>query len=168
VAAGALVGILIQRSRFCTVGAVGRIVTAWEFRLLGGVGAMVAGALGANLLLGQFRMGFAAMPVAHSDHLWNFLGMALAGLAFCLAGGCPGRQLALCSEGNTDAAVFVLGSVGGAAVAHEWFLAAAPDRAAAGVLTIGGPGPYGKIAVLVGLAFCAALGLAARRARGTA
>jgi len=43
--------------------------------------------------------------------VWNFAGMVLAGLAFALAGGCPGRQLFLSGEGDGDAAVFVLGMI---------------------------------------------------------
>ncbi len=47
-----------------------------------------------NFLLGQFHPGFAGLPVAHNQHGWNFAGMALAGLAFCLADGCssPSRH----------------------------------------------------------------------------
>ena len=56
------------------------------------------------------RPGFAGSAVAHTMHVWNFLGMALAGLAFALAGGCPGRQLFLAGEGDGDAAVFVTGN----------------------------------------------------------
>jgi hypothetical protein len=37
--------------------------------------------------------------------------MFLAGLAFCLAGGCPGRQLILSGEGDADAGVFVMGMI---------------------------------------------------------
>ena len=42
--------------------------------------------------------------------------MVLAGLAFALAGGCPGRQLFLAGEGDGDSAIFVLGMVSGAAL----------------------------------------------------
>jgi hypothetical protein len=56
-----------------------------------------------NLILGQFKAGFEAQPIAHSIHIWNFLGMTLSGLAFSLSGGCPGRQLILSGEGDTDA-----------------------------------------------------------------
>ena len=160
---GLLIGVLGQRSRFCTIGAVRDAVLIRNFRLLGGVAAMLLGAMAANLLLGQFTLGVGGMPVAHSNHVWNFLAMLLAGLAFCLAGGCPGRQLFLCGEGNTDASVFVLGTLAGAAVAHNWGLTAAPDKTVEGVLQIGGPGPYGKVAVIVGLVFCLAVAITARQ-----
>ena len=162
-AIGLLIGFLGQRSRFCTVGAIREVILVRNFRLLGGVGAMVVGAAVANLVLRQFQAGFGAMPVAHSDHLWNFLSMLLTGLALCLAGGCPGRQLFLCGEGNTDSSICVIGMIVGAAVAHNWALAGVPDRVTEGVLHVGGPGPHGKVAVLVGMAFCFALALTGNR-----
>jgi len=58
-AAGLLIGLLGQRSRFCTVGATRDVVLVSDFRLLGGVGAMVAGALIAKLATGQFGLGMA-------------------------------------------------------------------------------------------------------------
>lgn len=160
--AGLVLGVLLQRSRFCTVGPFRKATGGRDVRLLGGVAAVIVGAMAVNLVVGQFQPGMAGMPMAHSDHLWNFLAMALTGLAFCLAGGCPGRQLVLCAEGHTDAAVFILGSIVGAGVAHAWLFAATPDTITDGSLTVGGPGLYGKVAVAVGLAFCLALGLTAR------
>jgi YedE family putative selenium metabolism protein len=162
-AVGAVAGVLLQRSRFCTVGAFGRIVTDGDLRLLGGVAALAAGAFAANLVLGQFHAGMAGMPIAHSNHLWNLLGMALAGLAFYLAGGCPGRQLVLCGEGSTDAAIFILGSMVAAGMAHTWGLTAAPDKAVEGAVSVGGPALWGQVTVGVGLAFCVVLGLTSRR-----
>jgi len=86
----------------------------------------------------------------------------LAGLAFALAGGCPGRQLFLAGEGDGDAGVFVLGMIVGAAVSHNFLLAGAPDKLAEGVLTVGGPGLNGQIAVVLGLIVCVSLGFALR------
>jgi len=160
---GLLIGALAQRSRFCTIGAIRDIMLIRNGRMLGGVAAMVVGALTVNLVLGQFNGAMAAAPIAHSNHLWNFLSMVLASLAFCLSGGCPGRHLFLCGEGNTDSAVFVTGMIVGAAVVHNWALAGSPDRAADGVLQMGGPGLQGKIAVGVGLAFCVVLGFTAKK-----
>ncbi len=162
-AAGLGIGILAQRSRFCTMGAIRDAVLIRDFHLLSGVVALIVAAFATNLVLGQFKAGFAAMPIAHSNHLWNFLGMALAGLAFALAGGCPRRQLFLSGEGDGDAAVFVCGMLVGAAFAHNFFLAGAPDAMVEGALKVGGVGYYGRIAVVAGLAFCTLLGLTARR-----
>jgi YedE family putative selenium metabolism protein len=107
-------------------------------------------------------MGFALMPVSHSNHLWNFLGMTLAGWAFILAGGCPGRQLFMAGEGDGDAAVFIMGMLVGAALAHNFLLAGIPDKLVNGAVVVGGPGPAGQLAVGVGMAFCAILGFTTR------
>ena len=88
--------------------------------------------------------------------------MVLAGLCFALGGGCPGRQFFLSGEGDGDAAIFCCGMFVGAGVAHNWFLAAVPDKMVESTLVIGGPGPYGQIAVVAGIAFCVVLGLTAR------
>jgi len=76
----------------------------------------------------------------------------LAGLAFALAGGCPGRQLFLAGEGDTDAAIFVMGMITGAAVSHNFSLASSPK----------GIGSYGMAAVIVGLAVCLFIGFTMR------
>ncbi len=160
--AGLLIGFLAQRTRFCTMGAVRDVILMRDFHLLSGVAALLVVAFITNLALGQFKLGFEAQPVAHSSHLWNFLGMALSGLAFALAGGCPGRQLFLSGEGDGDSAVFVIGMVVGAGFAHNFSLAGKPDALAEGVLTVGGLTNAGMAAVIIGLAVCVLLGLAMR------
>ena len=92
------IGFLAQRSRFCTMGALRDLILFGQTHLLSGFLSLLICAWAANLVLGQFHIGFAGQPVAHTQHVWNFLGMALAGLAFALAGGCPGRQLFLAGE----------------------------------------------------------------------
>ncbi len=155
--AGLVIGMLAQRSRFCTVGGFRDLFLIRNGHLLRGVLALLVTALLVNLLLGQFHPGFAIapgkpQPVAHTNQLWNFLGMLLAGLAFTLAGGCPGRQLVLAGEGDGDAAVFVLGMVAGAAAAHNFALAS----------SAAGPGANGPVAVFIGLAFCLLAGIILR------
>jgi uncharacterized protein len=149
---GLLVGFLAQRSRFCTVGALRDLILARDAHLLNGVVALLIAAFATNLLLGQFNPGFTGQPVAHNDALWNFGGMVLAGLAFILAGGCPGRQFILSGEGDGDSAVFALGMIVGAGFAHNFNLASSPA----------GPSPYGPAAVIVGLIVCVAIGLTMR------
>ena len=105
-----------------------------------------------NLILGQFKPGFEGQPIAHTDHLWNFLGMVLAGLAFVLAGGCPGRQLFLSGEGDLDAGIFALGMIVGAGVSHNFSMASSPAGASA----------FGPAGVIVGLIFCLAVGFTMR------
>jgi len=160
---GLAVGVVAQRTRFCTMGAVRDVILMRDYHLITGVGVLVVVALVTNLILGQFKLGFFGQPVAHSSHLWNFAGMALAGLAFALAGGCPGRQLFLSGEGDGDAAVFVLGMITGAGLAHNFALAGSPDNATTGV--VGGISTYGMAAVLLGIFVCLIIGFAMREKR---
>jgi hypothetical protein len=153
---GLAVGFLAQRSRFCTMGAIRDFVLFRQTHLLGGFIALIVAAFITNLIVGQFHPGFAKQPVAHTMHVWNFAGMALAGLAFCLAGGCPGRQLFMAGEGDGDAAIFVLGMIVGAAVAHNFGLASSPK----------GLGPHGIAAVIVGFAVCLFIGFTMRKRIG--
>jgi len=150
---GLAVGFLAQRSRFCTMGAARDFVLFRQAHLLSGVIAPIAAAFVTNLILGQFHPGFAGQPVAHTMHVWNFAGMGLAGLAFALAGGCPGRQLFLSGEGDGDAAVFVLGMIVGAGFAHNFGLASSPK----------GVGPYGITAVITGIVVCLLIGFTMRK-----
>lgn len=146
------IGFLAQRSRFCTMGAVRDVMLARDFHLFSGILALLVAAFLANLVLKQFNPGWEGQPIAHTNHLWNFLGMSLAGLAFALAGGCPGRQLILAGEGDGDAAIFVLGMFLGAAISHNFNLASSPA----------GVGLYGPAATMIGLAFCLVVGFSMR------
>ena len=145
---GLLIGFIAQRSRFCTMGAFRDLILFKQIHLFSGVIALIIFAFITNLVVKQFHPGFAGQPVAHTMHVWNALGMVLAGLAFALAGGCPGRQLFLSGEGDADAAIFVIGMVAGAAFAHNFGLASSPT----------GIGPHGLAAVVIGLAVCAVIG----------
>lgn len=146
--AGLIIGVLAQRSRFCTMGSIRDIFIVKDFHLFSGVLAFALSAFLMNLLYGQFKLGFTGQPAAHSRHLWNFLGMTLAGLSFALAGGCPGRQLILSGEGNTDSGIFVFGMITGAAFSHNFSLASSGK----------GIGTYSAYGVLLGLAFCLVTG----------
>ncbi len=152
-AAGLFIGFIAQRSRFCTMGAFRDLILFKQVHLISGVLALVVLAVITNLVLGQFVPGFEKQPVAHTLHIWNFLGMALAGLAFALAGGCPGRQLFLAGEGDGDAAVFVFGMIVGAGFAHNFGLASSPT----------GLGPHGIAAVVIGFAVCLFIGATMRK-----
>jgi len=154
-AIGLFIGFLAQRSRFCTVGAVRDAILLRDNRLLSGVIALIVAAFITNLILGQFNPGFESQPVAHTDGLWNFGGMVLAGLAFTLAGGCPGRQLFLAGEGDGDAAIFFTGMLVGAGFAHVFSIASSPSGTAA----------FGPASVIVGLVVCLVIGLTMRDAR---
>jgi YedE family putative selenium metabolism protein len=161
---GLVIGFLAQRTRFCTMGSIRDVILMGDTHLISGVGALFVFAVLTNLILGQFRTpAFFGQPIAHSQHLWNFLGMTLAGLAFALAGGCPGRQLFLAGEGDGDAAVFVLGMITGAGISHNFALAGRPDSVVEGVQTVGGITPYGMAAVVLGLVVCIVIGLTMRQ-----
>ncbi len=164
-AAGVLIGVLAQRTRFCTMGALRDVLLIRDFHLLTGIAAFLVTALVFNVCTGAWTMGWGGMPISHMNHAWNFLGMVLAGLCFVLGGGCPGRQFFLSGEGDGDAAIFCCGMLVGAGVTHNWFLAAVPDKMVDNTLMIGGPGIYGQIAVMVGIVFCVVLGMTVRTQR---
>jgi YedE family putative selenium metabolism protein len=81
-----------------------------------------------NLFItGSFHLGFEGQPIAHTNHLFNFLGLGLVGLTGVLLGGCPIRQTVLSGEGDSDAMIVVLGLIVGTAFAHNFGLAASGD-----------------------------------------
>jgi len=149
---GLFVGVLAQRTRMCFVGGWRDLMMVRDTYLFSGIAAFFIGALIVNAALGYIDWGFVGQPVAHDNHLWNFLGMALVGLAATLLGGCPLRQLILSGEGDTDAGVTVLGLIVGAAIAHNLFTTASPN----------GIGDSSVVAVIVGLVFCLAVGFLMR------
>jgi YedE family putative selenium metabolism protein len=146
------VGFLAQRTRLCTMGAIRDVILIRNTHLLSGILGILVAAFFMNLILGQFKTGFSNQPIAHTNHLWNFMGMALAGLAFALAGGCPGRQLFLSGEGDGDAAIFATGMIVGAGFSHNFSMASSSA----------GPGAYGPFAVIIGLIFCIVVGFTMR------
>lgn len=156
--AGLAVGALAQRSRLCQMGGIRDVFLVRSFELLSGYAGILAVVLTANLLMGNFKFGFSGQPIAHSNHLWNFMGMSLVGLVAVLLNGCPMRQLVLAGNGNTDSALTVFGMIVGAAVGHNFGLVSVADTAK----TIGGPAIHGKVTVIAGLAVCVAVGLLCR------
>ncbi len=155
---GLIVGFLAQRTRFCTVGGLRDFILMRDSHLLSGVLAFLLAAFALNLVYGQFHPGFTLgtneagqiikQPAAHTVHWLNFTGMVLAGLSFTLAGGCPGRQVFLSGEGDGDAAIFVLGMLTGAAVAHNFLMV--------------GTGPLAPWAVALGLMVVVLIAIAGR------
>lgn len=150
--AGLIIGFLAQRSRFCTIGSFRDLFLMRDMYLMRGVIAFAVVAAVTNVILGQFRPGIAGQPIAHTMHLWNFAGLLLVGLASTLGGGCPARQLVLSAEGDGDAAVFVLGMLAGAALAHNMATASTPAGVSA----------FGPAAVILGLVVCLTIGLTMR------
>ena len=147
-----VVGALAQKSRICMVGGLRDAVMLGDFHLLYGFVANFVVTLIGNLIMGNFHLGFALQPVAHSAHLWNLLGMVLVGWGSVLLGGCPLRQLILAAQGNGDSAVTVFGMLVGAGLVLTFGLAGNPDsKSEAGELIVGGISTAGKIAVVLGL-----------------
>lgn len=114
-----------------------------------GVLTLLLVVIAGNMLTGKINIGFDNQPIAHNDGLWNFLSMSLVGLSGVFITGCPRRQLANAGQGNTDAAVSVLGMLTGAAYAHNFSYVSSP----AGVTE------NGKLVVIIGLVLTIAVGL---------
>lgn len=142
----AVVGAFAYKTRLCMAGGIRDGIMFKDFRLLMGFVAVFVVALIGNIITSKFNLGFAGQPVAHSDHVWSFLGMALVGWGSVLLGGCPLRQLILAGSGNGDSAVAVLGMIVGAAFSHNFGLAGAAASADAA----GGVGTKGRIAIIIG------------------
>ncbi len=156
-AAGLIVGVLAQRTRLCFAGGIRDLILFKELYLISGFVVIFLTVLLGNLLLGTFKLSFSGQPIAHTEHLWNFLGMGLVGLNAVLLGGCPLRQLVLAAQGSGDSALTVLGYIFGAGVAHNLMLVGFPPpippaTGPTGVLI------YGKVAVIVGIIFSLLVG----------
>jgi len=142
-AGGLIVGGAAQRSRLCFIGGVRDAVLFKDFHMLMPFAVILVTVLIGNLITGKFAVGFADQPIAHTEWIWNILGLYLVGFGSVLLGGCPLRQLVLAGSGNSDSGVTVWGFFVGAAICHNFGLASS----GAGVT------PNGRIA----FAICAAL-----------
>ena len=146
--AGLIMGVIGFISRLCFVAGIRDSVLFKDFSMLATfMVIIIVGAIG-NLILGNFNPGFTGQPVAHSDGLWNFLGMMLVGLCAVLLGGCPFRQLVLAGSGNSDSAITILGMLAGAAFAHNFGMASS----AAGVTANGKTGFFIILAIVLFIA----------------
>lgn len=150
-AASLVVGMLAQKARICFAGGVRNVMLMRDFDLLLPIAGLFVVMLVYNLVTGNFKLSFEGQPIAHSQHLWNILGLYAVGFAAVLAGGCPLRQMTLAGQGSCDAAVTFLGMLIGAAFAHNFGLAGAAASAATAeaAAVAGGPALAGQI-VLVG------------------
>ena len=148
-----VIGVFCQKSNFCITGGIRDIFLirkGWGFA---GYLAIIAAVFVGSLVLGKFKLGFAGQPIAHSEFLWNFLGMFLVGYGSVLIGGCPLRQLIKAGSGNTDAGIAVIAFIIAGAAAHNFGIAAS----ASGVPL------NGKIAVIIGIAVVSIFGVSCRR-----
>ncbi len=120
--AGAIIGFLGQRSKFCFMAAWRNLFLMRNTSVFSGAVALFGAALIVNLVLGQTHFG--KHVVGAPDYLWNFMGLLVVGIGATFLGGCPFRQLVRASQGNSGAALSVFGMVVGAALAHNMHIAA--------------------------------------------
>ena len=160
-----IVGFLGFRSRFCSIAAFRNLFFFRDRTFLYGVLAMITAAFAVMFISSGSipEFGFQSKPVSHSNYLWNFLGLFLAGICFYFGEGCPGRQLFKAGGGNLDSVMVITGMFLGAAVAHNFNLAAVPDKTVDGVFMTGGPSVAGMSAVVIGIVFCLILGFIGSR-----
>lgn len=146
-----VIGALAQKSRMCFAGSIRDVILMKNFDLLSIIAALFVVMTIYNIATGNFHLSFSGQPIAHSQHLWNILGMYVVGFAAVLTGGCPLRQLILAGQGSSDSAVTFLGMLLGAAFAHNFNLVGSAAKAATATdaAVPGGPAMPGKIAVIV-------------------
>ena len=153
----------------CFAGSVRDVILMKNFDLLTIIGGFFVVMLIFNIAAGRFVFGFDTPGViAHSEHLWNILGMYAVGFAAVLAGGCPLRQLILAGQGASDSAVTVLGMFAGAALAHNFRLAASGTALNAETQeVVAGAVPFnGKVAVVICIIVCFVIAFGNKRSEG--
>lgn len=154
---GLIFGIFAQRSRMCFAGSIRDIILMKNFDLLTIIGGLFVVMLIFNLVTGRFVLGINTPGIiAHSEHLWNILGMYTVGFAAVLAGGCPMRQLILAGQGSSDSAITVVGMFAGAAISHNLGLASSGTalNAETQEIVAGAVTTNGKIACIICIVVC--------------
>ena len=154
---GLIFGTMAQKPRMCFAGGIRDVILMKNFDLLTVIGGIFVVMLIFNIATGRFILGFDTPGIiAHSEHLWNILGMYTVGFAAVLAGGCPLRQLILAGQGSSDSAVTVVGMFIGAAICHNFGLAASGTalNAETNEVVAGAVPLYGKIAVIICIIVC--------------
>lgn len=154
---GLIFGAFAQKSRMCFAGSIRDVILMKNFDLLTVIVGLFVVMLIYNIATGNFVLGFDTPGIiAHSEHLWNILGMYAVGFAAVLAGGCPLRQLVLAGQGSSDSAVTVLGLFFGAALCHNLGLASSGTalNTETGDVVAGAATPAGKVAVIICIIVC--------------
>lgn len=149
--AGLIVGFILQRTRICSGAAFRDLILIKDPHYFYGILGIFLAALLTNLIANPagFNLGFEGQPIAHTNHIFNFLGMVIVGLTAVLLGGCPIRQTILAAEGDTDAGLTVFGLIVGAGISHNFKLAASGE----GVPINGQIATIAVIALLLIIAF---------------
>ncbi len=144
-----VIGGIAYKSKTCFAGSIrNAIFTKDPTSFLSILGIFIA-LLVYNIAVGKFNPTFEGQPVAHNDHVFNFISMYGVGLAATFAGGCPLRQLILTGKGGMDNAINVIGMLLGAAIAHNFGLASSAN----------GTTPAGRVATFVCLAIVLIVGI---------
>lgn len=163
---GLVFGVFAQKSRMCFAGSMRDIILMKNFDLFSVIAGLFVVMLVFNLATGRFVFGFNTPGIiAHSEHLWNILGMYTVGFAAVLAGGCPLRQLILAGQGSSDAAVTVVGMFVGGALCHNLGLAASgtalnPETKE---LVAGAVPLNGKVACIICIVVCFIIAFTCKR-----
>lgn len=159
-AGGLLFGAIAQKCRTCFAGSIRDVVLMKNFDLISTIGGFFIIMLFFNIATGGFKLSFTGQPIAHANHLWNFMGLYAVGFAAVLAGGCPLRQLVLAGQGSSDSAVIFLGLLVGAAFCHNFGLAAASAAAATETTAAvaGGLSVTGQTALILSIAVLFVIG----------
>lgn len=143
-----IIGFFVFKSKFCTIGAISRAIDK-NFSMLYGVFALIISATIINIALNRYNLGFLNQPIAHNDMIFNLLSMTLAGLCFSLASGCPGKHLAQMGSGNLNSAIFIIGMIIGASIAHNFNMASSPK----------GVTPNALYTIVIGFIICVGIGI---------
>lgn len=146
-----VIGALAQKTRLCFASGFRNAWLMRDFTMLLPIAGIFVIMLVYNIATGNFHLSTAGQPIAHSQQLWNILGLYAVGFAAVLAGGCPLRQMIMAGQGSSDAAVTFLGLLVGAAFAHNFGWAGAAAAAATDTTpaVVGGPALAGQVALVV-------------------
>lgn len=149
-----VIGALAQKTRLCFASGFRNAWLMRDFTMLLPIAGIFVIMLVYNIATGNFHLSTAGQPIAHSQQLWNILGLYAVGFAAVLAGGCPLRQMIMAGQGSSDAAVTFLGLLVGAAFAHNFGWAGAAAAAATDTTpaVAGGPALAGQVALVVCIA----------------
>lgn len=148
-----IVGAFAYKSEFCFAGAIAKPLFKKEYKYAYGILSLFIVVLIGNVILDNFKLSFISQPIAHTDGIFNFLGMLIVGWGSVMLAGCPFRQIVKAGSGNSDSAVIILGFLVGAAISHNFGLAATPK----------GVGENGQIAVFVILVLLLVISLVSKK-----
>lgn len=115
---GFIVGYIVQRSRFCSIGGFRDFFLARDTYLLKGYGGLLVGAAAGFILfklaggkITSFPLGMDLPPLAPFTAM--IVGAIGLGFFSVLAGGCPTRQHVMAAEGKESAVFYLVGLYAG-------------------------------------------------------